>query len=93
VTIESGRAGTRPLTLSYLTPGLSWRADYVTLFDEEAGRIDVQGWITLTNNSGTAYNNADTLLVAGSVAQVGGNMITASATRRPRPAARSAAGT
>jgi hypothetical protein len=58
--------------LSYLTPGLSWRADYVTLFDEQGGRIDVQGWITLTNNSGTAFTNADTLLVAGSVAQVGG---------------------
>lgn len=71
VTMDSATANTRPLTLSYLTPGLSWRADYVTLFDEQAGRIDVQGWITLTNNSGTAYTNADTLLVAGSVAQVG----------------------
>jgi hypothetical protein len=69
VTMESASAGARPLTLSYLTPGLGWRADYVTLFDERAGRIDVQGWITLTNNSGTAFTNADTLLVAGSVGQ------------------------
>ena len=29
--------------------------------------MDVQGWITLTNNSGTPYVNADTLLVAGAV--------------------------
>jgi hypothetical protein len=69
VTMESARAGARPVTLSYLTPGLSWRADYVTLFDEQAGRIDVQGWITLTNNTGTTFTNADTLLVAGSVGQ------------------------
>jgi len=31
--------------------------------------MDVQGWITLTNNSGTPYVNASTLLVAGSVGQ------------------------
>ena len=69
VTIESARGGSRPLTLSYLTPGLGWKADYVTLFDERAGRIDVQGWVTLTNNTGTTFANADTLLVAGQVQQ------------------------
>jgi hypothetical protein len=69
VTVESARGGARPLTLSYLTPGLGWKADYVTLFDERAGRIDVQGWVTLTNNTGTTFANADTLLVAGQVQQ------------------------
>jgi hypothetical protein len=69
VTLESARGGTRPVTLSYLTPGLSWKADYVAMFDEAAGRIDVQGWVTLSNNSGTTYTNADTLLVAGQVQQ------------------------
>jgi hypothetical protein len=67
VTVESERAGRRPVTLTYLTPGLGWSADYVALFDESAGRMDVQGWITLTNNSGTTYNQATTLLVAGAV--------------------------
>ncbi|MEO7179078.1 MAG: DUF4139 domain-containing protein [Allosphingosinicella sp.] len=70
VTLDSGRAGPRPITLSYLTPGMSWKADYVTLFDERAGTIDVQGWVTLTNSTGTTFENADTLLVAG---DVGGN--------------------
>ena len=69
VTVESERGGRRPVTLTYLTPGLAWAADYVALFDETAGRMDVQGWITLTNNSGTEYRNADTLLVAGAVGQ------------------------
>jgi hypothetical protein len=69
VTVQSERGGTRPVTLTYLTPGLAWQADYVALFDETAGRMDVQGWITLTNNSGTEYRNADTLLVAGAVGQ------------------------
>jgi hypothetical protein len=65
VTVQSERAGRRPVTLTYLTPGLGWSADYVALFDESAGRMDVQGWITLTNNSGTPYTNADVMLVAG----------------------------
>jgi hypothetical protein len=67
VTLESSRSGARPVTLSYLTPGMSWKADYVTMFDEAAGRIDVQGWVTLTNTTGTTFANADTLLVAGNV--------------------------
>jgi len=69
VTVDSSGGGRRPVTLTYLTTGLAWAADYVALFDEANGRMDVQGWITLTNNSGTPYTNASTLLVAGSVGQ------------------------
>jgi hypothetical protein len=73
VTLDSARAGTRPVSLSYLTPGLGWNADYVALFDEKLGKIDMQGWITLTNNSGTTFADAKTLLVAGTVNQNGNN--------------------
>ena len=69
VTVQTDGAGPRPVTLTYLTPGLGWAADYVALFDETNGRMDVQGWVTLTNNSGTPYVNASTLLVAGAVGQ------------------------
>ena len=72
VTVIGGHAGTRPATLSYLTPGLGWRADYVALYNETDGKIDVQGWVTLTNSSGVTYDNAQTLLVAGSPTQVDG---------------------
>jgi hypothetical protein len=58
--------------LSYLTPGLGWRADYVALYNESDSKIDVQGWVTLTNSSGVTYDNAQTLLVAGSPAQADG---------------------
>ncbi|MFO1256432.1 MAG: DUF4139 domain-containing protein [Sphingomonadaceae bacterium] len=61
-----GKAGTREAALRYLTPGLGWRADYVALYDESKSTIDVQGWVTLTNNSGTTYDNARAVLVAGS---------------------------
>ena len=72
VTLDADGGGRRPVTLTYLTPGLGWAADYVALFDEANGRMDVQGWVTLTNNSGTPYINASTLLVAGNVGQSSG---------------------
>ncbi len=71
ITLQSSKTGPTPARLSYLTPGFGWGADYVTLFDEKAGTIDVQGWITLSNNTGTTFTNARTLLVAGNVG--GGN--------------------
>lgn len=66
VTVASSRAGVRPAKLTYLTPGLGWKADYVASFDENAGTIDVQGWITLSNSTGTNYSNAEVVMVAGS---------------------------
>ena len=81
ITVDSARAGTRQASLRYLTGGLAWSADYVALFDEAAGRIDVQGWVTLTNNSGTTYHNAATVLVAGSP----GDMSNSDRGYTPRP--------
>ena len=72
VTIDSVREGSVPTRLSYLTPGLGWTSDYVALFDEAKGTIDMQGWVTLTNNTGTTFTRADTLLVAGNVNGGGG---------------------
>ena len=65
VTVESDHAGSRPASIRYLTPEMEWTADYVALFDEGKGAMDMQGWVTLTNNTGTTFHNAKTLLVAG----------------------------
>jgi hypothetical protein len=70
VTMDAEQGGARPVTLSYLTPGMGWKSDYVALFDEKAGKLDMQGWITLNNSTGTTFANARALLVAGEVGQV-----------------------
>jgi hypothetical protein len=59
------------VTLAYLTRGLSWSADYVAVFEEAQGNVALQGWITLTNSSGTTFANANAQLVAGDVNVVG----------------------
>ncbi len=53
--------------LTYLTRGLSWDADYVAIFDESRGTLSLQGWITLSNRSGTTFEDARTQLVAGDI--------------------------
>ena len=82
VTLASSRAGTRPATLSYLTRGLGWSADYVALFDDKSGKVDVQGWVTLRNTSGTSFRTAKVLLVAG---EVGSTEDSADYNYQPRP--------
>jgi len=81
VTLDSTAGGTRPASIRYLTPGLGWSADYVALFDEVRGTVDMQGWVTLTNTTGTTFNQANTLLVAGNV---GGGGYTSYAPQPPR---------
>jgi hypothetical protein len=67
VTVDAAKAGPRDATLSYLTTGLSWKADYVALFDEKQSTLKLQGWVTLTNNSGSSFKDAKTQLVAGDI--------------------------
>jgi hypothetical protein len=60
-------AGEQDLELSYLTGGLSWRADYVAELAAGDDRLDLNGWATLTNRSGASYAGARLQLVAGDV--------------------------
>ena len=87
VTVESDRGGARPASIRYLTGGLGWDADYVALYDEAKGTTDMQGWITLTNQTGTTFHNADTVLVAGSTSNGGSDRaaVYGRPQRPPRP--------
>jgi hypothetical protein len=56
--------------LSYLTSGLGWKADYVAELNSADDKLDLSGWVTLTNTSGATYKNAKLQLVAGDVNRV-----------------------
>lgn len=77
--LSNKTASTQTLELSYLTGGLGWKADYVAELSPKEDSIDLSGWVTLTNTSGTSYNNARLQLVAGDVNTVQDHM--------PRPMA------
>ncbi len=65
--LNNKTASMQTVELSYLTGGLGWRADYVAELSPKEDSIDLSGWVTLTNTSGTSYNNAKLQLVAGDV--------------------------
>ena len=68
--LHSSRAGAQTLELSYLSGGLAWKADYVAELNAADSALDLNGWVTLTNASGTSYPNARLQLVAGDVNRV-----------------------
>ncbi len=52
---------------SYLTSGITWKADYVMVVNAADKLADLTGWVTIDNKSGATYGNAALKLVAGDV--------------------------
>jgi hypothetical protein len=70
--LDCRQPGRRTIEASYLTYGMSWNADYVLVLNADDSRGDVTGWVTLSNESGIGFENANLQLVAGQV-----NLVTA----------------
>ena len=85
--ISSDTAGKLPVELDYLTGGLSWAADYVAELAPDERSIELKGWVTLTNTSGTSYRNGKLQLVAGDINRVRREMAAGAATAMPMSAA------
>jgi hypothetical protein len=67
MTVQSNQTKNRDLALSYLTHGLSWKADYVAELNPDDDRLNLNAWVTLTNTSSTDYTHARLQLVAGDI--------------------------
>ncbi|MER3524616.1 MAG: hypothetical protein C4326_11290 [Ignavibacteria bacterium] len=65
--ISNTKEGVHKTELSYLAGQLSWNCNYVAVLDKNDARLDLTGWVTLTNNSGATFKNAGLKLVAGDV--------------------------
>ncbi|UCF41030.1 MAG: DUF4139 domain-containing protein [Gemmatimonadota bacterium] len=74
VWLLDSREARQRIEASYLTHGLNWKADYVFVINEDDTLGDLTGWVTLTNQSGTTYENARLKLVAGDVQRVTAGM-------------------
>ena len=67
----NNEGGTRHrVEASYLATKLSWNADYVLTVARDDRSADLDGWVTITNGSGTAFRNASLQLVAGDLNRV-----------------------
>lgn len=72
--LQNATAQPQRVEVSYLTGGITWKADYVVVLNAKDTGGDLSGWVTIDNKSGATYSDAALKLVAGDVNRV-----------RPRP--------
>jgi hypothetical protein len=65
--LRNQTTGPQRVEASYLTGGITWKADYVMVINAADDRADLTGWVTIDNKSGATYGNAALKLVAGDV--------------------------
>jgi hypothetical protein len=70
VVLNAARDGKQGAELMYLANQVGWKADYIASVDADGSHMTLNGWVTLTNQSGTAYENARLQLVAGTLNRV-----------------------
>lgn len=68
--VSNTHPGEHRVELSYLAGQMAWSANYVALLDKTDANLDMTGWVTLTNNSGTNFKDAGLKLVAGDINRV-----------------------
>ncbi len=73
--LENSGARDHRIETSYLAGNLSWSADYVLTVGRDDQHADLDGWVTVSNTSGTSYRNTRLQLVAGELNRVDSNMM------------------
>jgi hypothetical protein len=65
--VNTPKSGKQNVEISYQTTGMNWHAEYVALLNNNDTKIDLNCWVSIENNSGATYKNANLKLVAGDV--------------------------
>ena len=65
--LTTDQPGSFPAEFSYVTGGMSWKADYNLVAPDKGDIVDVVGWITMDNQTGKTFENARIKLMAGDV--------------------------
>ncbi|MGN6727903.1 MAG: DUF4139 domain-containing protein [Tepidisphaeraceae bacterium] len=68
--LTAAKAGKQDAQVTYQTDGLTWRADYNIVLNDNDTAADVGGWVTLVNRSGISYPDTRLKLVAGDVQRI-----------------------
>jgi len=65
--LQALTAGEHQAEVTYMTSGINWSANYVVLLGPDDDSLDLDGWVTLNNQSGAAYTGAKLKLIAGDI--------------------------
>jgi hypothetical protein len=68
--LETDTPGKLDAELSYITGGMSWKADYNLIAPGDAGLLELVGWVTIDNQSGRTFEDAQIKLMAGDVSKL-----------------------
>src|SRR5207244_9014274 len=73
--LDNAREGEQTVEASYLTGDMNWNADYVLTVAADQKVADLNGWVTIVNNSGTAFKNSRLQLVEGEGGRVAASVL------------------
>src|SRR3954462_9317601 len=65
--VKSEVDGEATIQITYFTSGITWSADYIAIADKNENKLDIDGFVRVTNNSGEEYENAQVRLVVGTI--------------------------
>jgi len=68
--VATEKPGKHLVQVTYQTAGMSWVSDYSAIINKDDTKMDLSGWVTVTNQSGAAYKDAKVKLIAGDVRRV-----------------------
>ena len=68
--VNSSKEGNQDTQVTYMTNGINWKANYVVVTNKDDTAMNLNGWVTIDNQSGATYEDANLKLVAGDVRRV-----------------------
>ena len=68
--VATEKPGKHLVQVTYQTAGMSWVSDYSAIINKDDTKMDLSGWVTVTNQSGGAYKDAKVKLIAGDVRRI-----------------------
>jgi hypothetical protein len=68
--VATEKPGQHVVQVTYQTQGLSWRSDYSAVVNADDTKMDLSGWVTITNQSGATYKDTRVKLIAGEVRKI-----------------------
>lgn len=63
--VRAQKAGEHLVRIAYAAKGMQWRVDYRAVVSADEKTMDVAGWVTINNHSGTTFRDAALKLMAG----------------------------
>lgn len=68
--LNSEKAGKHNIDFSYLCYGMMWEVTYNCVWNAESEKLDINSWVTITNETGKAFQNTKLKLIAGDVNKI-----------------------